>query len=133
MRTEKRIDTFISFNRKKELIESSEQFALNQTPIDFGDKCTECEKDTSFGSGLFVNRIPSTMEHESPDGEFELRDGYMCWECQQVECEQCPIGNLTLDYQIVDGTILWPDCLDNQITMNKVMEDPDNGFFHFVE
>ena len=129
MRTEKRIDTFISFNRKKEL--ESRNLFVNQTPIDFGDKCTECERDTSFGSGLFVNRIPSTMEHESPDGEFEIRDGYMCWECQSVECDQCPIGELTLEYQIVDGTILCPNCLDDQVRVGSIFEDPDNGFFHY--
>ena len=27
--------------------------------IDIGNKCTECFKDTSCGSGRFVNRIPS--------------------------------------------------------------------------
>ena len=39
---------------------------------DIGDKCTHCGKDTSFGSGLFVNRIPSTTDEET---------GYMCPEC----------------------------------------------------
>ena len=33
---------------------------MNKTmKIDIGDLCTYCGKDTSFGSGLFVNRIPS--------------------------------------------------------------------------
>ena len=116
------------------MIESSEQFLVNQTPIDFGDKCTECERDTSFGSGLFVNRIPSQMDHESPEGRFEIRDGYMCWECQRVECQgECPIGNLTLDYQIVEGTILCPDCLNQQLSVGAVWEDPDTGFFRYRE
>lgn len=39
---------------------------------DIGNLCTHCHKDTSFGSGRFVNRIPSTTDDE---------DGYMCAEC----------------------------------------------------
>ena len=46
--------------------------------IDIGNLCTHCHKDTSFGSGRFVNRIPSETETES---------GYMCPECQPSEDE----------------------------------------------
>jgi len=35
---------------------------------DIGDKCISCFKDTSFGSGLFVNRIPALGD---------LYDGYL--------------------------------------------------------
>lgn len=44
--------------------------------IDIGDECTHCGRSTAFGSGLFVNRIPSTTE---------TADGYMCPDCQQGE------------------------------------------------
>ena len=27
--------------------------------VDIGDKCVECLRPTSFGTGLFVNRIPA--------------------------------------------------------------------------
>ena len=27
--------------------------------VDIGDKCVECLRSTSFGTGLFVNRIPA--------------------------------------------------------------------------
>ena len=40
---------------------------------DIGNKCVYCLKDTSFGSGRFVNRIPTTTD--------EL-DGYSCYPCQ---------------------------------------------------
>ena len=40
---------------------------------DIGNKCIYCFKDTSFGSGRFVNRIPATTD--------EL-DGYSCYPCQ---------------------------------------------------
>ena len=40
---------------------------------DIGNKCISCFKDTSFGSGRFVNRIPAG------DDDY---DGYMCSECQ---------------------------------------------------
>lgn len=48
--------------------------------VDIGDLCTHCHRDTSFGSGLFVNRIPSGTETE---------DGYMCPDCQMIECDRC--------------------------------------------
>ena len=47
---------------------------------DIGDKCIECLKDTSFGSGLFVNRIPAD------DGE---NSGYLCPECNRFKCDRC--------------------------------------------
>lgn len=43
--------------------------------IDIGNECTQCRKDTSPGSGRFVNRIPS--------GTDEL-EGYMCEDCQNM-------------------------------------------------
>jgi|TARA_R100000750_G_scaffold46782_1_gene31713 hypothetical protein len=52
---------------------------MNQTK-DIGNLCTDCHRDTSFGSGLFVNRIPSGTETEV---------GYLCPECQQHECDRC--------------------------------------------
>ena len=49
---------------------------------DIGNLCTHCSRDTSFasGNGLFVNRIPSDT------GEVV---GYMCPDCQQIECDNC--------------------------------------------
>jgi hypothetical protein len=29
---------------------------------DVGDRCVECDRDTSFGSGLFVNRVSAGTE-----------------------------------------------------------------------
>ena len=46
--------------------------------INIGNECTQCRKDTSFGSGRFVNRIPSGTE------EFE---GYLCADCQDEATE----------------------------------------------
>lgn len=56
-------------------------------PLDFGDFCTHCGEDTSFGSGRFVNRIPSdtTVEivlQNSPHSLDAEVTGYMCAECQ---------------------------------------------------
>jgi hypothetical protein len=49
--------------------------------VDIGNLCIECRKDTSFGSGRFVNRIPASDEEE---------DGYMCEACQTSdECFDC--------------------------------------------
>ena len=89
--------------------------------IDIGDLCTHCGVDTSFGAGngMFVNRIPS-----SADAELELQnsdratvavEGYMCPDCQAVECYEC--GEKTIEYHIVnrqDGTgiMCCVDCVE---------------------
>jgi|TARA_Y100000310_G_scaffold134894_1_gene133796 hypothetical protein len=45
---------------------------------DIGNKCVSCFKDTSFGSGRFINRIVAgTYEYE----------GYQCSECQVTDPE----------------------------------------------
>ena len=62
--------------------------------IDIGNLCTQCGEDTSFGSGRFVNRIPSGTD---------TQEGYMCAECQMTECDSC--GELTLDYEVIDDSI----------------------------
>ena len=40
------------------------------------NQCIHCKRDTSFGSGLFVNRIPAD-------------DGYICPECGAYTCDRC--------------------------------------------
>jgi hypothetical protein len=40
------------------------------------ENCIECEKPTNFGSGRFVNRVPSD-------------DGFVCAECMGRECDFC--------------------------------------------
>lgn len=59
---------------------------------DIGDLCTECHQSTAFGSGRFVNRIPS---------DNGVEQGWMCEECQCLECERC--GEGTTDYWYVDN------------------------------
>lgn len=61
------------------------------TLVDIGGQCVSCRRDTSPGSGLFVNRIPAD------DGEHL---GYLCPECQCVECARC--GELVLEYHTVN-------------------------------
>ena len=48
--------------------------------VDIGDKCIECLRSTSFGTGLFVNRIPA-------DNEKYI--GWLCPECNFWECDRC--------------------------------------------
>ena len=65
-----------------------------------GENCTQCSRSTALGSGLFVNRISSITDTE---------EGYMCPECQQVECDTCE--KLTLNYVVDDaGNWLCEDC-----------------------
>ena len=56
--------------------------------IDIGNLCVHCRKDTSFGSGRFVNRYP-VFGLENEDGQEE--DGYCCDECEQRWYRDNPI------------------------------------------
>ena len=84
--------------------------------INIGDLCTHCGRDTSSDSeeSLFVNRIPS-----GADGTLTLAGGdevkvevevtgYMCADCQSVECDEC--GNKVLHYSIRELKIVCSDC-----------------------
>ena len=48
--------------------------------VDIGDKCIECLRSTSFGTGLFVNRIPADNDNYI---------GWLCPECNWYECDRC--------------------------------------------
>jgi len=50
--------------------------------------CIFCGADTSFGSGLFVNRISADMYTD----EGEYREGYGCSQCMMLECDRCNKG-----------------------------------------
>ena len=58
--------------------------------VDIGNLCTTCGRDTTFGSGLFVNRIPSDgfdatlVLHTGREIEVTV-EGYMCSECEESE------------------------------------------------
>ena len=53
--------------------------------IDIGDLCVHCRRDTSFGSGRFVNRYPVFgFLNLITDVE---EDGYCCDECEQGDAE----------------------------------------------
>ena len=86
--------------------------------VDIGDRCTHCGRDTAFGSVddngekllLFVNRIPSDADgmlvfangvSAEGSGTIVTLEGFMCADCQSVECDRC--GGLTLDYEILDS------------------------------
>ena len=60
--------------------------------MDIGNRCVHCGRDTSFGSGRFVNRIPADADYEAVDkdgkiifADGEYRDGYGCFECYEDE------------------------------------------------
>ena len=67
--------------------------------IAIGNECTECRRDTSFGNGLFVNRIPSSTDKLT---------GYLCPNCQLMECEMC--GELSLDFGGYEGMVVCDEC-----------------------
>ena len=90
---------------------------MENMEINIGDLCTHCGRDTSFESGelLFVNRIPNgtdgTLVLAGSWDEVKLEvevTGYMCADCQSVECDEC--GNMALDYSIRELKIICSDC-----------------------
>jgi len=97
------------------LVKVENGFAIHGNPrvdgtIDIGDQCTHCGDDTSFGSGNYVNRVPSGW---SPDKDTPEIDGYMCAECQSMECVEC--GELTLEYTMRPaGGVICDDCSENK-------------------
>ena len=87
--------------------------------ISIGDLCTHCGKNTMTDDGLYVNRIPSWADGKVIlNGDVILDvtiDGYLCPECQAVECDEC--GFSTLDYEIQDTDppqLLCADCLNKK-------------------
>ena len=78
---------------------------MTQTLRDIGDKCTHCGKDTSFGSGLFVNRIPSTTDAAT---------GYMCPECQVMPCDDCDKASLELETLYNGEVRVCTECLEKR-------------------
>jgi hypothetical protein len=62
--------------------------------LDIGNLCVWCEKDTAFGSGRFVNRIPVSTRPDSVEwleeedkGIYDWVEGYGCAECYDEEKE----------------------------------------------
>ena len=109
--------------------------------IDIGNLCTHCGRDTSFGSVdengekllLYVNRIPSDSvgklvlpkgqeyleEASDIDGNLLLNtlidvevSGYMCPDCQCVECDDC--GELSMDITTELGDWLCQECCEKR-------------------
>ena len=59
-------------------------------PIDLGDTCVDCFKDTSFGSGKFVNRYPVSGPLDDSD---IIYDGYRCEECDLKHAKEIEEDN----------------------------------------
>ena len=54
--------------------------------IDIGNMCVHCRRDTSFGSGKFINRYPVFgLYNEELKRE---EDGYCCDDCEQEWYEE---------------------------------------------
>ncbi len=90
--------------------------------FDIGNLCTHCGEDTSFGSGKFVDRIPS-----EGDGNLTIVNnnnviavtlsGYMCTDCRIDQCQQC--GQDTLEPEIINNEVICEDCVDRIKELEK--------------
>jgi len=70
------------------------------TLTDIGNNCVVCFLDTSAGSGNWSNRVPATTD---------TLDGYMCAECQMVECDRCQTLVLD-DWEPIGNELVCSDC-----------------------
>lgn len=73
--------------------------------IDIGNRCVDCNMDTSMGSGRYVNRIPADRQDNANSPRIE---GYLCADCQALECDIC--HQKTIDYEL-DGGVVCMDCI----------------------
>jgi DNA-directed RNA polymerase subunit RPC12/RpoP len=79
------------------------------------ENCIECGRNTQFGSGLFVNRIPAD-------------DAWLCPECQSLECDRC--GEKTMDYTFFSREIRCQNCASpDWVIVNWF--DTDEGQYMF--
>jgi hypothetical protein len=62
-----------------------------------------------MGSGSWINRVPSGCE--SADGAWEL-DGYMCIDCQSMECDAC--GHVSAEWTMDQDGITCADCAEGR-------------------
>jgi len=94
--------------------------------INIGEHCTHCGKDTSIDSKnlLFANRIPSgadgklILTNASEDSFLEVTVlGYMCAECQSIECDMC--NQKVLEYELNFNKVICIDCLEKQENKNE--------------
>ena len=85
---------------------------LQTISVDMHDRCTHCGRDTSMGSGLFVNRIPCTTDATLTLSDATTIDvdvhGYMCIECQSIPCDRC--GDSVAEYTYCHGHIMCDEC-----------------------
>lgn len=80
---------------------------MPQQLIDVGEHCVDCGDSVAWGSGKYVNRIPA---------DNGVKTGFMCADCQCVECDRC--GEPTLEYHseagdepFSDADFVCDDCL----------------------
>tara|TARA_A100001391_G_scaffold33113_2_gene17843 strand:- start:2926 stop:3180 length:255 start_codon:yes stop_codon:yes gene_type:complete len=72
--------------------------------IDLGEKCVECKESVAAGSGRFVNRIPAD------NGD---HIGFLCPDCQTVECDEC--GHYVLEpFYTENCDVFCSECFERQ-------------------
>ena len=78
--------------------------------IDIEGICVDCGRDTAFGGGLYVNRIPAYGQW-FVNNSFEIQvDGYLCADCQCLDCSVCSAS--VIDYELIDNSVICENCLE---------------------
>jgi hypothetical protein len=70
--------------------------------INMGNLCLWCRKDTSFGSGLFVNRTPAWNDKNE--------EGYKCVECEIETIKECYLECIECGQYTCEGNNECMDC-----------------------
>jgi len=67
------------------------------------DLCVDCGRDTSMGSGLWVDRLG-------------WDDGWKCRDCNVWPCSIC--GEEVSELEMVDGNAVGVDCCEGKLPKN---------------
>ena len=98
-----------------------------------GDHCVRCNRDTSLGSGLFVNRLAADSDTESQfEGkkifeENHYRDGYLCPDCSAIECDRCN-EMISIDEYIKADDFTWIEFGLNKSIYSKILDENEYCF-----
>lgn len=86
---------------------------MNQVLKDVGERCIKCNCDTAWGSGNFINRIPAEDDNAT---------GYICVDCQSIECDFC--NEFTIDYEFTENSdVICSECKSKNARVHSLKRE----------